>query len=197
MIGASCITAVLNTHGDIDLPFVFGGDGATMLVPGHVKAQVSSALVNVRELALNEFNMQLRIGFVAIGEVRKAGRDVLVARYQISTGNSQAMFSGGGIELADQLIKADTLCDYFAVPDCQASGPPDLTGLSCRWQPLKSSKGKMICLLIQALHDNTKTRHARRLHLEDPRCADRRAREGERARENTVVRGAPVRVQRG
>lgn len=159
MIGASCITAVLNTFGNIDIPFVFGGDGATMLAPGHVKRQLEAALINVRQLALEKFKIQLRIGFVAVSQVRKQGRDVLVAKHQVSTGNYLAMFSGGGIELADQLIKADKSCDYYAVPACQASGPPDLTGLSCRWQPLKSSKGQVICLLIQSLDENTHGRH--------------------------------------
>ena len=159
MIGASCITAVLNSLEDVDIPFVFGGDGATMLIPEKHRVQVTSALVSVRALALKEFSLQLRIGFVTVGQIREAGYDVLVAKYQISAGNYLALFSGGGIDLADQLIKADTHCECYAVPDSQETGPLDLTGLSCRWQPLKSSNGQMICLLIQALDDDTQKRH--------------------------------------
>ena len=159
MIGASCITAVLNTLDDIDIPFVFGGDGATMLIPSQYKNKVETALINVRALALKEFNIQLRIGFVEVSQVKKAQRQVLVAKYQISVGNCLAMFSGGGIELADHLIKDDKHCENYAVGEAHSSAPPDLTGLSCRWQPLKSSKGQMICLLIQAVDDNTNTRH--------------------------------------
>ena len=159
MIGASCITAVLNTLGGIDIPFSFGGDGATMLIPTDQMLNVKTALINVRALAAEAFNIQLRIGFVSINEINRAGRQVLVAKYQVSRGNSLAMFSGGGIEIADRLIKADVACENYAVAESQASGPPDLTGLSCRWQPLKSSKGQMICLLIQALDDTTQHRH--------------------------------------
>ena len=159
MVGASCITAVLNALGDIQIPFVFGGDGATMLIPGPVQATVKTALNSVRALALSEFQIQLRIGFVPISKVRKAHRDVLVAKYQISTGNALAMFSGGGIELADQLIKADNSCRLYAVAERPSQAPPDLTGLSCRWQPLRSSKGQMICLLIQVLDENMQNRH--------------------------------------
>ena len=159
MIGASCITAVLNTLDDIDIPFVFGGDGATLLIPGQLRPIIKKALINVRGLALKEFDIQLRIGFVEVSQIRKTHCEVLVAKYQIGSGNFLALFSGGGIEMADQLIKADEDCNQYSIPDVQASGAPDLTGLSCRWQPLKSSHGQMICLLIQALDDNTQARH--------------------------------------
>ena len=145
MVGASCITAALNALGEIDIPFVFGGDGATMLVPGYLKSRVNTALVNVRGLASEAFNIPLRIGFVGVNEVNSAGHEVLVAKHQLSRGNTLAMFSGGGIEYADRLIKADTACRQYAVADSPASGSPDLTGLSCRWQPLESNKGQMIC----------------------------------------------------
>ncbi|MFN8791305.1 MAG: DUF3095 family protein [Bdellovibrionales bacterium] len=35
MIGAASITCVLNHLKPLEIPFVFGGDGATLLVPGH------------------------------------------------------------------------------------------------------------------------------------------------------------------
>lgn len=159
MVGASCITAVLNALDKVDIPFIFGGDGATLLVPGHLKLQARTALVNVRELALDAFNIQLRIGFVGVWEANSAGHEVLVAKHQLSRGNSLAMFSGGGIEYADRLIKADIACRQYAVAESPASGSPDLTGLSCRWQPLESNKGQMICLIIRALDGDTQNRH--------------------------------------
>ena len=33
LIGAACITAILNVTQGLDLPYVFGGDGATVLIP--------------------------------------------------------------------------------------------------------------------------------------------------------------------
>jgi hypothetical protein len=35
LVGASSITAVCNAMKGIDLPYVFGGDGATLLAPAH------------------------------------------------------------------------------------------------------------------------------------------------------------------
>ena len=37
LVGAACITATLNVTGDLDLPYAFGGDGATVLIPPEVR----------------------------------------------------------------------------------------------------------------------------------------------------------------
>jgi len=159
MIGASCITAVLNVIDGVDVPFVFGGDGATLLIPTQLKSIVTTAMIETRGMAKSEFDLELRFGFVAINEIRELGKDILVGRFELSQGNSVAMFSGGGVELADKLIKQDKLFIKYAQADCPALKPPDLTGLSCRWQPLQSQNGNMVCLLIQVLDQDMDRRH--------------------------------------
>jgi len=37
MVGAATITAILNVCGDIEVPFVFGGDGGILIVPGSLR----------------------------------------------------------------------------------------------------------------------------------------------------------------
>ena len=58
------------------------------------------------------FGLGLRIGFVPVVKIRKQGKDVLVARYEVSAGNNLAMFAGGVVELADRLGKDDDLAKY-------------------------------------------------------------------------------------
>ena len=159
MIGASCITAILNATKNVDIPFVFGGDGATFLIPDFLKTPVIDALISTRGLAKVEFDIELRFGLVAICEIRSKNKDVLVSRFELSKGNTLAMFSGGGVELADKLIKQDNTFEKYSIADCPYLNPPDLTGLSCRWQPLESQHGNMICLLIQVLDHDIKNRH--------------------------------------
>ncbi len=159
MAGASCITAVLNASKGVDIPFVFGGDGATILIPEPLLSNVRTALINTRGLVRREFGIDLRIGLVAIDELRLANKDVLVGKFELSPNNAVAMFSGGGVELADKLIKQDQNCEQYAVADVESVDMPDLSGLSCRWQPLQSQHGQMTCLLIQVLDQNIKHRH--------------------------------------
>jgi hypothetical protein len=148
MVGAACITAALNVTRGLDLPYVFGGDGATVLIPPSARDAVADALVRTRRLASNSFGLELRVGMVPLAELARRGRQVLVAKYQLSPGNHLAMFAGGGVELADRLIKNET---GFALEDAGAAGPPDLEGLSCRWEPYRSLRGRMLTLLVRPL----------------------------------------------
>ena len=142
---SAVLNAVKNKH---RIPFVFGGDGATMLIPPDDEQPVRDALIGTRSLAENQFGLSLRIGLVSAREARIRGEDVLVARYEVSAGNSLAVFIGGGFDLAEQLVKNDD-AQNFAIADHAAAGPPDLTGLSCRWEPLVAQHDAILCLLIK------------------------------------------------
>jgi hypothetical protein len=150
MIGAACISAVINAVPECNIPYVFGGDGATLAVPSSATASVKRALGTARRLSQNQFNLDLRVGIVPVGDVRDAGADVLVAKFRLSPGNSMAMFAGGGVQLVDALIKADEGNDQYQIPFPESDAPPDLEGLSCRWEPLKSCRGTMISMLVYA-----------------------------------------------
>ena len=147
LIGAACITAVLNATRGLELPFAFGGDGATVLIPSAARGAVATALLRTRRFAARAFGLELRLGMVPVEELRRRGRRVLVAKLALSPGNHLAMFAGGGLELADRLIKDGA---GFALADEGDPGPPDLSGLSCRWQPLRSLRGQILTLLVRA-----------------------------------------------
>jgi Protein of unknown function (DUF3095) len=148
LVGAACITATLNVTRDLDLPYAFGGDGATVLIPPEVRDVVADALRRTQHLARDGFGLELRVGLVPVQELRRRGRRVLVAKYQLSPGNNLAMFAGGGLELADRLIKSDPA---FALEQQDDPAPPDLHGLSCRWEPYRSLRGHMLTLLVRPL----------------------------------------------
>jgi transposase len=105
LIGAACITAVLNATRGVELPFMFGGDGATLLIPSAARAAAAPALIATRRLAARKFGFELRLGMVPVEEMRRRGRRLLVAKYALSPDNHLAMFAGGGLDLADRLIK--------------------------------------------------------------------------------------------
>lgn len=160
MIGGAAICAVKNATGFSDWPFVFGGDGATLLVDSACQADAEAALVRTRSLARDDFDLDLRIAFVPIRDIRERGRDVLVARYEVSPGNCLAMFGGGGVELADELVKDKLSATRYMVSDYTLPGLPDLTGLSCRWEPLCSRNGRIVCLMVKSQADDFKKRQA-------------------------------------
>ncbi len=148
MIGAASINAVLNVTPAGQVPYVFGGDGATLLVPETAVAASRSALLGLRKLAESRFDLSLRVGFVSIAELHERARArVLVGKYRLSGGNELATFFGGGIDLAERWIKSDPA---YRVEPTGDEGPPNLEGLSCRWEPLAAQQGVMLSLLMQA-----------------------------------------------
>jgi hypothetical protein len=149
MVGAACIVAALNAVPAVDLPYVFGGDGATLAVPDSALDRVADALLRLRALAARSFDLDLRIGRLQVGELRARGADVLVARLRVGTGNHLALFAGDGVELADRLIKADDDGAAGFAMHADTNPDPDLEGLSCRWEPLRSQRGRMVNLLIR------------------------------------------------
>ena len=151
MIGAACISAVLNISARGEIPYVFGGDGATLLTPPNRVDACKKTLLAVRSLAETKFNLSLRLGIVPVARINATdGHRVMVAKYQISPGNVLATFSGGGIELAERWIKSNS--DYL-IEENHDNEPPDLDGLSCRWEPLASENGVMLSVLMLATAD--------------------------------------------
>ena len=149
MIAASCIAAVRNVCAGMELPYLFGGDGATLLVPPEHADAAFAALSGVRAFARSEAGLTLRAGAMRVGELRRQGYDILVARYEVSPGNSFAMFRGGGVGFLDLVLKGrkpGVSADIVTLP--AASTEPDLTGLSCRWQPIASRSGCMVSLVV-------------------------------------------------
>ena len=143
MAGASVISAVLNALGNTDLPFVFGGDGAIVAVPPSGVERVRDALSAVQGWVGRELGLTLRVALVPVAEVVAAGLEVRVARFQVTPDVSYAMFAGGGSSWAEARMKEGR----FAVPPALPDAHPDLTGLSCRWNPIRSRHGDIVSII--------------------------------------------------
>ena len=153
LLGASSIAVVLNQAGAIEVPFVFGGDGATILIPPTLLEPVKPALYALQRIAQAEFNLELRVGLVPIEVINDADRVVQIAKLKVSEHYSQAMFAGGGLNYATDLIKNPQTADHYKLK-MTASVEANLTGLECRWQPIPSRHGETVSLLVLATaHD--------------------------------------------
>lgn len=146
-IGAACIIAAQNACPGVDFPFVFGGDGATLLVPADARDQVSGALLFLARKSRTDFGLDLRVGCVPIAEILARGNRVLVAKRQLSEGNCIAMFSGGGLNEATAMIKQPG-GDWLLCDDGRASGNVD--GLECRWCAVPARRDGVLSVIVQA-----------------------------------------------
>jgi Protein of unknown function (DUF3095) len=150
LLGASSIAAVLNEAKDIDIPFVFGGDGATLLIPLNLLSKVKRSLLAVQTLAQEEFSLDLRVGIVPVVDVLEAGYRVDVAKLRISSNYSQSLLTGGGITYATELIKDPKTASLYALTPDVHMPKANFSGLECRWQDIPSPHGETVSLIVLA-----------------------------------------------
>ena len=152
MVGAAVITTVLNACPDFDIPFVFGGDGGTLVVPPAARTPARQALARLQVHAKTVFGLDLRAGAATVAALRAGGHDLRVMKLRLSENNHLAMFAGSGLSYADDWLKRAGPGDTILIEPSKEKDLPDLEGLSCRWQPLKSQNG-MILTIISASAD--------------------------------------------
>jgi len=144
MAGAAVIAAVTNALQGREFPFVFGGDGASFAVaPGDLDF-AREALAATATWVKADLDLSMRVALVPVSAVRAQGLDVRVARFGPSANLSYAMFTGGGLGWADAAMKRGGFSVALAPPGTQ----PDLSGLSCRFEEIPSSRGVMLSVLV-------------------------------------------------
>lgn len=149
-VAASSIAALKNLCAPDQLPFLFGGDGAVVMIPPSHVERARVVLARLRGFIRREFALELRIGLLSVGDIRRAGANVLVGRYEPSPGNAFGAFLGGGVDLLETAVKGGdgALHAAAAIPDAlDDRGDLDLSGLSCRWDELRSKHGRMMSII--------------------------------------------------
>jgi hypothetical protein len=156
-VAAMAIAAARNLCAPAPIPFLFGGDGAVLMVPPRRRDALRQALARVRGAAQREHGLRLRVGLAPVSALRELGFDVRVARYEPTPGNSFGVFAGGGIGVLEDAIRGRAWPGLGALADVPPAlddgAPVDLSGLSCRWAPLQSQHGKMLTLIVHGAED--------------------------------------------
>lgn len=151
-VGASVIVAIVNIDRSIPIPYVFGGDGATIAIPPSMEKKARSALLATAELANKEFGLDLRIGMVEALELRKKGLDVKLAKIVGKGSIPQTSILGQGWEQAEKLIKDEKTRSIYEVVKTEDIEPfADYSGFECRWKNIPSRKDHKICILVMSL----------------------------------------------
>lgn len=152
MLGAAAIACATNVLGGTNFPFVFGGDGATMLLPQKNLEPVLQELLKLKNTSEKDFKLELRVGVVAVSQIYDNGTDLLIGKYELSPGQCIAHFKGGGLTWAESLIKKKSPQARILVSHNNSSAP-QLQGLSCRISPIPSTRGSILTLLVKPTND--------------------------------------------
>jgi hypothetical protein len=153
MIGAASITCALNCLKNYEIPYVFGGDGATLLIPPEAVDLITSELQGLQALARADFQIDLRVGLVSLKDLIAQGYNLKVAKYELSPGNALAQFRGDALIKAEDIIKNNLLKEFPSalILEPNQMTVPNLDGLSCRLDPLKSRRGIILSLICKSI----------------------------------------------
>lgn len=152
MSGALTIISILNINKDLDLPFVFGGDGSFLLIPKSIYKESIQALQAIKIMVKNSYSLDLRVGIISVDEVYKNNKQILVVKYKVSKDFTQALIKGGGLEFCDWLLKSS---DKYQIKEkIDKDFKLDIGGLECRWEAIKTPKDENLSILIKAFDEN-------------------------------------------
>ncbi|EDM38846.1 hypothetical protein PBAL39_22275 [Pedobacter sp. BAL39] len=149
LIATGSIVSVLNIAfaRGITVPFFFGGDGATFLVPPDVIDPVMKALYQYRVNTKNNFGLELRTGKVPVSAIYAEAHQLHLAKFSSNPSFSIPVLLGDGLAYAERLIKGP---DYLFAEEAAADATLDLTGMQCRWDRIAppEDQEEIVTLLV-------------------------------------------------
>ena len=151
LVATGSIVAVLNLayKANITVPFFFGGDGATFIVPESIFQPAMQALLTYSENTLENVGLALRAGAVSVADIYQEGHHLLISKIKISTTLTIPVLLGTGLSYAEKIIKEE---DYLFSCEKDEDCVPDLDGMQCRWDKINPPKkdNEIVTLLIIA-----------------------------------------------
>jgi hypothetical protein len=156
-VGVACIAAVANVDRSIELPFIFGGDGATFAIPEKMRERVILALRAAQRLSRKSFGLHLRVGLVRVSDLTSQGYWVRLGKLQLSPHATQPILSGRGWEEAERRVKTLDAAGVIRVDENDGPAEGSFEGFECRWQGVPSFNDHKLSLLVAATAKDAET----------------------------------------
>lgn len=156
-VASLLIIGILNINRKLDLPFCFGGDGASVLIPDTIVNEAKKVLIDTKTKAKETFNLELRIGIISVKEIKELGTKIEISKLSLSKDHTQAIIRGNGLELAEDLIKKDEK-KYSVKNYSNINYESNFIGLECRWQDIPSPKDETLSILIKSIKDEQESK---------------------------------------
>jgi len=149
LVATGCIVAVLNIayKFNITVPFFFGGDGATFIIPQSLFDPVMKSLLQHKENTLSTFKLDLRVGHVPVKEIYEHEHVLNISKLRTSRHFTIPVLLGDGLTYAESKIKGPAyIFSMFGPTDAEL----DLSGMQCRWDRIKPPENfyEVVSLLV-------------------------------------------------
>ena len=131
----------------IRVPYFFGGDGTTFIIPAQFHEKVYSILENYRHHVKFKTSLVLRVGYLKVAEIYKLNHKINIAKFALTEHLTIPIVLGNGLKYAEEVIKSSFVNTQKKESELDKVA---LIGMECRWQEIKpkEDKEKVICLLV-------------------------------------------------
>ena len=152
LIATGSIICILNLahRARIRIPFFFGGDGATLLVPEELLAQSLASLHKHRANSLANFQLDLRVGAVSVSDLIRHNQALRISHIYLNEMYAIPVILGDGLAYAERQVKAN---HDAALPNPEPDQVElDLSGMECRWDKIRPAQEhpEIVCLIVHA-----------------------------------------------
>ena len=160
LTATGAIISVLNTirreQKLIEIPYFFGGDGATFIIPANILNNIIAVLNNYSVHIKRNTNLTLRVGHVSVENLNAQNLSLRLAKHLLTEQLTIPIVLGNGLKRAEELIKntfiENSLTDF-------KQDLLNLEGMECRWKEInpKTNKNKVVCLLLDAVNESNQS----------------------------------------
>ena len=136
LVATGSIVAVLNIayKANITVPFFFGGDGASFIIPPTLLEMATHALLQHKENTKTNFDLDLRVGHIPVANIYEQGHNLNISKLKTSELFAIPVLLGDGLIYAEKKIKGP---DYMFAALTATGDELDLSGMQCRWDRIK------------------------------------------------------------
>lgn len=153
LVATGCVISILNLADtfNVVVPFFFGGDGASFLIPEKIRKQALSVLEKHNKNTQKNFDFSLAIGSFSIKELYKNNIELQIARVKINETLIIPVILGNGLHYAESRIKTEDFTPEFTTNDT----PLNMAGMECKWDRIKppNKDQEVISLIIAGCAD--------------------------------------------
>src|SRR5688572_3384444 len=109
LVATGSIVAVLNIayKKNLTVPFFFGGDGASFIIPSLVLEEVLKALIIHQQNIAENFNLHLRVGHVPVEKIYGEGHELIISKLKTNNLFYIPVLLGNGLSHAETIIKKE------------------------------------------------------------------------------------------
>jgi hypothetical protein len=151
LIAAGSLIAALNIAKEkkAEIPFFFGGDGGSLIVPPEIVDDVVAGLHRHNENAFKNFGLTMHIGSMSVAAISSTGSSLRIAKIQIGQNFTKALVVGNGLKTAEYQIKRKS---GDRGENSSVELDLNMKGLECRWDKVKppTDENEIVCYLVEA-----------------------------------------------